>query len=228
MADERHQPIVLRCRHDSRDGAESAYKRGQPLDSACQIYRAVGRRENPGAPVEETCRGELKSAPRSAAQRVPADEDGLLRQPRRGVDDGPLRSTHVGNQCALRGMRCNLAEERQVLPDRCGEHHQIRIGNGRQFDAAASMARRDRASRSTASRSIASTWLDGHVRRAAKAIDPPISPRPTIFGKMGSAEDMSSNCQRPTPKMHFVQSGERQIWELGVGALELSARPSAA
>ena len=32
-----------------------------------------------------------------------------------------------------RHMRCNLAEQRQVLPDRCGEDHQIRTGNGRQI-----------------------------------------------------------------------------------------------
>src|SRR4029434_8177322 len=101
--------------------------------------------------------------------------------------------------------------------------------------AARSIARLDEACARTGGRSTAVMRIDDHRSRTASAIDPPISPRPTMAMRSngGSSEVITStpNYQLPHPNHPQLpisndwELGIGRGWELGVGNWELS-RPT--
>ena len=112
-------------------------------------------------------------------------------------------------------MRGDPLEQDDVLANRSRQHDEVRRAERGEVGGGSIDGPPREASRSTGSRSTATTCVDGQARRAAKAIDPPISPRPTmaILGKtmgVSSRHASTPNAQRPKPN-HESPFGS---WEL--------------
>src|SRR6185503_20886209 len=83
---------------------------------------------------------------------------------------------------------------------------------------ARSMAPLDDAWASTGARSTAVMRTDDQRSRTASAIEPPISPRPTIASRLnGGSEDIASTPNDQLPKPNHSQLPIPNDWRLGIG-----------
>ena len=122
----------------------------------------------------------LEAARRRAAERMAADEREPRRQRARRLDDLALGAAGVGDHGRRADVLVELREQREVLPHRRREDHESASASTIRSSAATSIACSRIAVSSTSLLSTPITSDDGQSSRAASAIDPPISPRPTM------------------------------------------------
>ena len=128
MAEERQQPIVLVDVDDPRHARRAPATNADSFSTRAAPVAVAGRRQQPRPAAEEIRPRVLEAALRGAAERMAADEREARRQQPRGVDDRALGAAGVGDDRRLTDVLVELREQRDVLPHRRREDHDVGLG----------------------------------------------------------------------------------------------------
>ena len=210
MAGDRQHQVVMVGRHDLDLGAERGPERAQPLDRG--TVSAFGRGQDAPAVDEELGETGIGTGMLGAGNRMRRNEVHAFGQMRRHVPhDRALDRADVGDDRARLEMRRDFLRHRPAGADGNAENDEIGVINSlrvglhhaiddAEFFHARAGLRRMRGGDDLARQSCS---------RAARAIEPPISPKPisATFGKIGAAFTCAAmKSRRPSTTRRLASS----------------------
>src|ERR1700730_5429002 len=125
VAEKRHLPVVRLGGEDLRTRADRPNE-AEPFIKGGELLPLIGR-EHPGLSAKQRGIAFAQPAPLLAGDRVTAEKSRGVGQGTRPLEDGPLDTRHVGDDCLSRNVGGEVLEHGSDLVDRGGDQDEVGI-----------------------------------------------------------------------------------------------------